>query len=374
MKISLLSHDLSRNCLGRAYLLAKMLQKKHEVEIIGPTFGRTIWRPIKDDTSIRYAAVKNIKEAFSLIHGEILYAVKPKGTSFGYGLLKKLRSKSPLILDIDDWELGMFLGYKWNIFYTLPQFWNLNNVLYTFALEKLGKCADAITVSNSFLEKRFGGLVIPHARDTHHLHPDRYDAENLKRKYNLRDSKVVMHMGTIRKHKGIEDLIRAFNALNRKDAVLMLVGVDPNDSYIRNMMIYDEGNIRFIGEQPVALLPEFLSVADVVAVPQKHSAASVGQMPAKIYDAMAMAKPIISTKICDIAETLSGCGIVVDPGDIHALSKGIGYLLDNPDTAKELGRKAREKCVDKYSFTAIEPRLSGLIDTVWVQSKKHNLK
>jgi len=35
MKISILSPDLSHNCLGRAYLLAKILQRHYEVEIIG---------------------------------------------------------------------------------------------------------------------------------------------------------------------------------------------------------------------------------------------------------------------------------------------------------------------------------------------------
>jgi len=42
MKISILPPDLSHNCLGRAYLLAKILQRHYEVEIIGPMFGEGI--------------------------------------------------------------------------------------------------------------------------------------------------------------------------------------------------------------------------------------------------------------------------------------------------------------------------------------------
>ena len=42
IKISILSPDLSHNCLGRAYLLAKILQRHYEVEIIGPMFGEDI--------------------------------------------------------------------------------------------------------------------------------------------------------------------------------------------------------------------------------------------------------------------------------------------------------------------------------------------
>jgi len=46
MKISILTSDLSHNCLGRAYLLAKVLQRCYEVEIIGTVFGDGIWEPV----------------------------------------------------------------------------------------------------------------------------------------------------------------------------------------------------------------------------------------------------------------------------------------------------------------------------------------
>lgn len=49
MKISILTPDLSHNCLGRAYLLAKVLQRHYKVEITGPMFGEEIWGPIAND-------------------------------------------------------------------------------------------------------------------------------------------------------------------------------------------------------------------------------------------------------------------------------------------------------------------------------------
>ena len=42
IKISILSPDLSHNCLGREYLLAKIFQRHYEIEIIGPIFGEGI--------------------------------------------------------------------------------------------------------------------------------------------------------------------------------------------------------------------------------------------------------------------------------------------------------------------------------------------
>jgi hypothetical protein len=58
MKIAVLSPDLSHNCLGRAYLLAKILQRRYKVEIVGPLFGDEIWQPVIEDTSIPHKWTK----------------------------------------------------------------------------------------------------------------------------------------------------------------------------------------------------------------------------------------------------------------------------------------------------------------------------
>lgn len=39
MKISILTPDFSHNCFGRAWLLAKVLQRHYDIEVIGPAFG-----------------------------------------------------------------------------------------------------------------------------------------------------------------------------------------------------------------------------------------------------------------------------------------------------------------------------------------------
>ena len=52
----------------------------------------------------------DIPRILSSIKGDLIYAVKPKTFSYGYGLIKKFVSKKPLVLDIDDWELGFFFG------------------------------------------------------------------------------------------------------------------------------------------------------------------------------------------------------------------------------------------------------------------------
>ncbi|MBU4348481.1 glycosyltransferase family 4 protein [Patescibacteria group bacterium] len=360
MKISILSFDLSHNCLGRAHLLAKVLSKKYDVEILGPKFGKGIWEPVKNDNSIKYTTLPiiNIPNIFKKIDGDVIYAIKPKGTSFSYGLIKKFISQTPLILDIDDWELGFFLDYKkLGIIKDCVTFWNFNNFFYTFLLEKLIKFADNITVSSSFLQKKFGGVIIPHVRDTDFFNPQNYDRNKLREKFGIQNKKVIMFFGTIRKHKGIDDLISAIDFLKDKNIVLMLVGVDKKDHYVRELENLNKKYIKFISQQPFEKIPEFLSMADLVVLPQKNSHSARGQVPAKVFDAMAMGKPIISTNISDLPKILKNCGIIIKCGDVKYLANKIRYIFDNPKIARELGGKARRKCIKEYSFKAIEPKL-----------------
>jgi len=367
IKISILSFDLSHNCLVRAYILAKMLSKKYEVEILGPNIEfDEVWKPLRNDPLIKYvllpSGVDKIPKILRRINGDIIYAIKPKMTSYGYGLIKKLISKKPLVLDIDDWELGFFLDSKMYIAKSCLIFWDINNLIYTFLLEKLAKYADEITVSSSFLQKKFRGVIIPHARDAKLFNPKKYNREKLKKKLGIQNKKVIIFCGAIVKHKGIDDLIASINLLKDKNIVLILVGVDLNDSYTKSLWDQKKSNVKFIGQQPFEKIPEFLSASDLVVLPQKETRSAKGQVPAKVFDAMMMEKPIIATNVSDLPNILNGCGIIVESGDILGLASKIKYIFDNPDIAGRMGNAARKKCIREYSHEAVRPKLFKIFE------------
>ena len=241
-------------------------------------------------------------------------------------------------------------------------FWDINNICYTFLLEKFIKCADAITVSSSFLQKKFGGTIIPHARDAKLFDPRKFNRERFRKKLRIQNEKVIMFLGTVRKHKGIDDLIAAIDLLKDKDIILMLVGVDFDDPYTKELIGQSKNYIKFIKQQPFEKVPEFLSSADLVVLPQKKSHVSRGQVPAKVFDAMMMKKPIIATNVSDLQDILNGCGIIVEPGDIQSLASSIKYVFDNPKIAERMGNAAREKSVMEYSNEAVGAKLFKIFE------------
>jgi len=73
-----------------------------------------------------------------------------------------------------------------------------------------------------------------------------------------------------------------------------------------------------------------------------------------------MARPIVATNVSDLSEILDGCGCIMEPENSEQLAKTIQYVLDNPREAEEMGRKARQKCVEKYSWDAMEKVLLNI--------------
>jgi glycosyltransferase involved in cell wall biosynthesis len=368
VKITILSFDLSDNATGRADLLARLLAPHYQVTVVGPQFGVRPWAPVSG-AAIRYEGVparrypaflRDIGAVLDRIDGDIIYASKPRPTSFGLALLARRRRRRPVLLDIDDWELGFFYrSGAWGRAGRALNLSNPNGLTWTWLCERLVPAADALTVASRFLQDRFGGTLLPHVRDTDAWNPERYDAAAARAALGFGRAPVVMFLGTPRAYKGVDDLVAAV-ARAGGGVTLALVGVKPGSEAARRWE--SQPFVRTVGEVPFDEVPRYLVAADVVAVPQRATTDTLGQVPAKLFDAMALGRPIVTTTVSMIPEILEGCGLMVPPGDVGALAGAIRRLVDEPETASALGRRARARCIAEYSFTAARARLLPLIE------------
>ena len=371
MKISILAFDLSDNATGRADLLARLLAPRWQVEVVGPRFGDDVWRPARGGGvshgalavggARRYPRFAGLwRELAARADGDVLYASKPRPTSYGAALLARRRRRRPLLLDIDDWEVGFFRrAGAWGTLGRALNVGNPNGLPWTWLMERLVGRADAITVASRFLQRRFGGTLIPHVRDTEAWDPARYDREAARARIGIDAERVVMFLGTPRGHKGVDDLVEAVGVVGG-DVRLVLVGADATGESGRRWAARPW--VRLVGEIPFDDVPRYLVAADAVAIPQRATSDTVGQVPAKIFDAMALGRPIVSTAVSMIPEILDGCGVLVPPGNVVALATALRQLLDDPASAAELGRRARERCREHYSFTAARASLFPIVE------------
>jgi len=370
VKICLLCFDISNNSLGRAALLASALSNHHEVEIIGTSKNGDVWYPLRDlDIPIRMypwsrypAFFSTIRKMVGEMDADIFIACKLRPTSFGIALIKKWCSGKPVLVDIDDWEAGFY--YHSGFFGRMGRFLNFSNpngLPYTWLMEKLLGFANSIVVSNRFLQNRFGGSLIHHCRDTTILNPDNFDTPDIKKSLGLEENRVIMFLGTPRAHKGIDDLIQAVESLDYPDVRLVFIGAELSFDRTRNHHDSDPDRIVVLPKIPFKELPKHLAAADILVAPQRDTTDTQGQIPAKLFDAMAMAKPVVTTSVSDIPEVLGGNGYLVEPGNPDELARILKHVLDHPEEAAERGFKARQRCVEFYDIKIMEKKLLNLI-------------
>ncbi len=379
-KVSVVVSDLSGGGAVRAFLLGQVLKKlKYEVEIVGFLFGKELYAIPPGGMTVRELQgkkypelLKTVPKFLNEIDGDIIYAVKPKPTSFGISIIKKFFNRRPLILDMDDWEMSWHGGDEWKYQPTVKKLYRdifkkdgelryADHPLYVRWMESLVQKADAITLDTQFLKNRFGGVYLPNGKDTEMFDPGKYDRAASKAIYGLSPYRILMFPGAPRPHKGVEDVLIALERLNEPDLRLVIVGGSPYDDY-DDKLIQQWGRwIIKLPRCPVEEMPKVLATADVVVVPQRNDIAAQAQFPLKLTDGMAMAKPILSTKVGDIPEILDGTGYLVEPGSPDEIGEKIKLIFQNFDEAVQRGKQARERCVKHYSLDAMSDILSQLI-------------
>jgi glycosyltransferase involved in cell wall biosynthesis len=383
-KISVLAPDLSGGGGTRVYLLAQVLRKlNYDVTVYGFLFGERLYPPPPANLTVQWVSGCRYPQFFSSvwqllrkIDGDLLYAVKPRPTSFGMALLKRLQTRQPIILDIDDWEMSWFGGEYWKYRPTPKQLArdllkhdgvlkNPEFQLYLQWTERLIDRADAVTVNTRFLQNRYGGTYLPQGKDTNLFDSQKFDSDVCREKYGLSGYRVLMFPGTARPHKGLEDVLEALEYLNQPDLRLVIVGGrDIGDGYIEQLSDRWKQWLIKLSQQPQDKMPEIVAAAHLIVVPQRKHPTANAQFPIKLTDAMAMAKPILSTRVGDIPEILGDAGYLVDPNSPEQIATQIKWIFENLEEANEKGKQARQRCVEYYSLDAMATILSEVIEGV----------
>jgi len=360
MKILMLCPLISSSSFITTYPFAKILAKRHEVEIVGPLLGNPPY--IEDsDLNITYIepTVKNpIQLAFMLLKKknlnvlrrmdfDVIHAFKLLPHTGPVGAKISSERGIPFVLSIDDYDAAAS-----------------KQTLKRYILKRAEasyKKADAITVASERLKKIYGGDIIYQVANEF-VFNKKHDTTNFVKKYNLEGKFIIAHAGTFFDHKGIDILIRAVQKLNNKKLKLVLAG----NSNIERYKKIAGGETLFTGKIPITEAAQLTQAADIYVIPTKNTPYAQAEIPAKIFEPMMAGKPIIASRVSDIPKILENgkCGILAEPGSVKSVADAIQYLIDNPGERKELGNNAQKRYKEKYSYKTIEEKLNRIYSSI----------
>ena len=167
----------------------------------------------------------------------------------------------------------------------------------------------------------------------------------IKKQYGLSEEDIVLFfMGWLYRFSGLKEVALQLAKNTNRHIKLLIVG--EGDLYERLERIQKEYNLEdrliLAGEKSYQQLPGFISVADICLLPA-YPGEKIMQdiVPIKLYEYMAMQKPVIATKLPGVLKEFgisNGIVYVDRPEDV--IQKAI-ELVQN-DNLRELGLKARE--------------------------------
>jgi glycosyltransferase involved in cell wall biosynthesis len=206
-------------------------------------------------------------------------------------------------------------------------------------------------------------LVNPNGVDPDVFSPT-IDGSAVRLRHGLEGKTVIGFIGTYGPWHGAEVLAEAFGRLlsrrpsDRDRVRLMLIGNGTGMPETRRILARHGalGETVFTGLVPQEEGPVHLAACDVLVsphVPNRDGSPFFGS-PTKLFEYMAMGRGIVASSLGQIAEVLEHerTALLVEPGDPDALASALERLMDNPDLAWRLGRNARERAVERHTWTA----------------------
>jgi glycosyltransferase involved in cell wall biosynthesis len=178
---------------------------------------------------------------------------------------------------------------------------------------------------------------------------------------------VILSIGRLVEKKGFPFLIMACKRLRDQGyhARCVIVGGGPQEETLRRLIheVGMEDRIELLGWQDQACVQSYLKEATLFALP--CIVAENGDrdgIPAVLMEAMAMAKPCVSTAISGIPELIEDghSGLLVPEKDEVALADALRRLLDDPQLASRLGWAGRDKVQRAFSLDHVADQLLHL--------------
>ncbi len=196
--------------------------------------------------------------------------------------------------------------------------------------------------------------VIPNGVDTDIWQPAGADtALHRALLQRVQGRRVFLYMGRIATEKNVEALLRAWRLVRPRGCVLVIVGDGPLRSSLEAS--YGETSMLWWGYEPSQEMRlALLQVAEVFLLPSLVEGLSLS-----LLEAMASGTACVATDAGADGEVLSdGAGIVISTqGVTTQLRTLLPVLRDQPVLTSELGRRARQRALQRYT-------LNGAIDAL----------
>ncbi|MDM7925133.1 MAG: glycosyltransferase family 4 protein [bacterium] len=176
---------------------------------------------------------------------------------------------------------------------------------------------------------------------------------------------ALIYTGQFSRERGLETAIDAMPLLKKRipNAVLVLVGSGPHKNFLENAAKLRKLNdiIEFTGWVDYGLFPSYIRAASVCIIPQPSNPFIDTTMPNKMYEYMAMGKPVLASDAKPFRRLIAECrcGETFRSGSPEDFADQVVRILKSKVPYGKNGRRAVEK---KYNWAVSSKELIRLYE------------
>ncbi|RLG55831.1 MAG: hypothetical protein DRN95_07445 [Candidatus Hydrothermarchaeota archaeon] len=368
--------DLKKSQHNRPHQFVKYLSKKHEVTVLSINDW---WKGGQDDLESYSSEFDDIfkrieyyyltDKKVSPILQEVFFKKKVKEVlkeEFdvhlnyntlvpGYEAAKKIKT----VFDMAD-DLVAMIRESPQISRILRPF---GARLGSFYLKRNIKKAERVTVTTDALKKKYNipdskVEIIPNGVDTTLFR----DYGDTKEELGL-DGFIIGYVGVLREWIDLEPV---FMALKDLDEEIKMVVIGKEGRFKENVELAKKCGVStrviFTGMIPYSQVPKYISAIDVCLIPFKLNAISEHALPLKLFEYMACEKPVISTELTGVKNTIGDKVFYV--ANEKDYNKKIIELYEDDDLRKKMGKEGRKFVEENYEWKKIVDKIENLLTNI----------
>jgi len=185
----------------------------------------------------------------------------------------------------------------------------------------------------------------------------------------------IIYVGLVSSFRGLHHVISAIEKLipDYPGLHFKIVG---SGGYLADLKkIVDEKNldshVEFSGWVDNANVPQLINESDIGIVPHKKCTHSDTTVPNKLFDYMAIGKPVIVSNALPLERivTTENCGLVYQDGDIDSLASTI-KALTNKNTRETLGQNGLRAVNKQYNWAVDNARFIDAINNTLLTQRQ----
>jgi glycosyltransferase involved in cell wall biosynthesis len=165
------------------------------------------------------------------------------------------------------------------------------------------------------------------------------------------DDFVATYVGTLGMAHGLASVVKTAELTRDEPIHYLLVGEGAEKEELEGEVArLGLTNVTFTGRQPRERVPLILSASDAIIVHLRDDPLFRTVIPSKIFEAMAVAKPIVLAVRGESAEivTRADAGLVTQPESPPELAEALRRLRSDPGLAERLGMNGRRAAEGEF--------------------------